>query len=245
MPDGGLVGAIPARYASTRLPGKPLLPIAGRPMIEHVYERVSRVPELDRVVVLTDDERISRAVEAFGGEVEHTPSGCPSGTDRVAHAARGWECRAVINVQGDEPMIDPRAVSLVARHMLEEPDAEMATLAAPLDPERSGDPDAVKVVRALSGEALYFSRAPIPFPRTPGAASPLLHVGLYGYRRDVLLRLAELPPTPLERSESLEQLRALEHGIRLRVLTLEKPAEPGVDTAADLHRARELLDPAR
>ncbi|MEM1181074.1 MAG: 3-deoxy-manno-octulosonate cytidylyltransferase [Acidobacteriota bacterium] len=238
MPSGGLVGAIPARFASSRLPGKPLLPIAGKPMIEHVYRRVATVDALDRVVVLTDDERIVDAVEGFGGEALMTPVDCPSGTDRIAFAARTWDCHAVINVQGDEPLIDPNAVSRLARLMKGNPSVEMATLAAPLDPDRFSDPNAVKVVTALDGTALYFSRAPIPHDRDGSghAVEPRLHLGLYGYRRDVLLRLAELEPTPLERSESLEQLRALEHGIKLQVITLDAAAEPGVDTREDLER---------
>ena len=217
-------------------------------MIEHVYRRVAEVRELDRIVVLTDDERIMDAVEAFGGEAQMTPVDCLSGTDRIAHAAADWDCQAVINVQGDEPLINPEAVARLARLMREVPETEMATLAAPLDPERFTDPNAVKVVLSLSGDALYFSRAAIPHRRDPDSrttASPLLHLGLYAYRRDVLLRLAELEPTPLELSESLEQLRALENGIRLRVLVLDEAASPGVDTPEDLERVEsELQDTA-
>lgn len=243
--SGGIVGAIPARYASTRLPGKMLREIAGRPMIRHVVERVSRVRELERVVVLTDDERIAGAVRDFGGEAEMTPEECASGTDRIAWAAKDWDARAVINVQGDEPLIDPEAVARLARHLRDDPDEEMATLAAPLDPSRHADPNAVKVVRAKSGHALYFSRAPIPHRRDPASSDPdvvpLLHVGIYGYRRDVLLRLAGLEPTPLERCEALEQLRALENGIRIRVLLLEHALGGGVDTEDDLREAERIL----
>jgi 3-deoxy-manno-octulosonate cytidylyltransferase (CMP-KDO synthetase) len=237
----GIVGAIPARFASTRLPGKPLLEIGGKPMVQHVVERVRRVAEIDRVVVLTDDERIFRAVKRFGGEVEMTPVDCASGTDRIAFAARNWQARAVINIQGDEPLIDPMAVGLLARHLDAHPGEEMATLAAPLPPDRFEDPNAVKVVTALDGRALYFSRAPIPHPRAAGTAEPLLHVGIYGYRRDVLLRLAALAPTPLECCESLEQLRALEHGIPIRVLRLDRISGRGVDTAEDLAEIEYLL----
>ena len=244
----GVVGAIPARYASSRLPGKPLRPIAGRPMIEHVVRRVERVPGLDRVVVLTDDERIRDAVLAFGGEVEMTPADCPSGTDRIAHAARAWDCRAVINIQGDEPLIDPSDVAALAALFAPvgqsppRPPVEMATLSAPAGDEHLDDPDKVKVVTALDGHALYFSRAPIPWQRHPGMAAPRLHVGIYGYRHDVLLRLAARTPTPLEQAESLEQLRALENGIRIRVLPLDHPVHPGVDTEADLDRVARLLE---
>jgi 3-deoxy-manno-octulosonate cytidylyltransferase (CMP-KDO synthetase) len=238
--DSRIVGAIPARYGSSRLPGKPLLPIAGRPMIEHVYGRVARARGLDRVVVLTDDERIARAVEAFGGEWEMTPADCASGTDRIAWAARQWHAAAVVNVQGDEPLIDPEVVSRVAEHLMTHPDDPVVTLAAPLDPAERDNPNAVKVVLSLAGYALYFSRSPIPFEQQEGGARPLKHLGLYGYRSEALERLASLPPTPLERSESLEQLRALENGIPIRVLRVET-ASPGVDTREDLERVERLL----
>jgi 3-deoxy-manno-octulosonate cytidylyltransferase (CMP-KDO synthetase) len=241
----GIVGAIPARYGSTRLPGKPLLPIAGRPMIEHVYNRVARARGLSRVVVLTDDERIARAVEGFGGEWEMTPPECASGTDRIAHAAGRWSgMTAVINVQGDEPLIDPEAVSLLADHLAAHPEDPVVTLAAPARPEEMGNPNAVKVVLARNGSALYFSRAPIPWLREEGGAAPLKHLGIYGYRRAALLELAGLPRTPLETSESLEQLRALENGIPIRVLVVAAGA-PGVDTAEDLERVERILQDGR
>ncbi|HYU31046.1 MAG TPA: 3-deoxy-manno-octulosonate cytidylyltransferase [Thermoanaerobaculia bacterium] len=236
----GIVGAIPARYASTRLPGKPLLPIAGRPMIEHVYERVARARGLDRVVVLTDDERIARAVEAFGGAWEMTPADCASGTDRIAWAARRWDAAAVVNVQGDEPLIESEAVSALARHLAEHREDPVVTLAAEARPDDFDNPNAVKVVVSLAGYALYFSRSRIPYPRHEGSPPPLKHLGIYGYQRDALLRLAGLTPTPLEQSESLEQLRALEHGIPIRVLRVERGA-PGVDTREDLERVERLL----
>lgn len=239
---GGVVGAIPARYGSTRLPGKALLPIGGRPMIEHVYRRVAEARGLDRVVVLTDDERIARAVAAFGGEWEMTPADCASGTDRIAHAARRWDALAVVNVQGDEPLIDPEAVRRVAEHLRAFPGDPMVTLAAPATPEETTDPNAVKVVLDRAGYALYFSRATIPYPRQPGPFVPFKHLGIYGYQRAALLHLAALPPSPLEQTESLEQLRALEHRIPIRVLLVER-GSPGVDTAEDLERAeRELVD---
>jgi 3-deoxy-D-manno-octulosonate cytidylyltransferase len=234
------VGAIPARYGSTRLPGKPLLPIAGRPMIEHVYTRVARVPGLARVVVLTDDERIARAVEAFGGEWEMTPPDCASGTDRIAWAARHWDAAAVVNIQGDEPLIDPEAVSRVAEHLAAHPEDPVVTLATPALADEMGNPNAVKVVLARDGSALYFSRSAIPYPRQEEGAAPLKHLGIYGYQRDALLRLAGLAPTPLERSESLEQLRALENGIPIRVLVVERGSF-GVDTAEDLERVEAIL----
>ena len=234
------MGAIPARYGSTRLPGKPLLPIAGRPMIEHVYTRVAQARGLDRVVVLTDDERIARAVEAFGGEWEMTPADCASGTDRIAWAARHWNAAAVINIQGDEPLIDPEEVSRIAEHLAANPEDPVVTLATPAAPEEMANPNAVKVVLARDGSALYFSRSAIPYPRGDGGAAPLKHVGIYGYQRDALLRLAGLAPAPLERSESLEQLRALENGIPIRVLIVDR-ASIGVDTAEDLERVEKIL----
>ena len=244
-------GAIPARFASTRLPGKPLLPLVGRPMIEHVYRRASEAAGLDRVVVLTDDERIARAVEAFGGDWEMTPEDCASGTDRIAHAARSWSATAVVNLQGDEPLMDPGSVSRVAEHLKTHADDPMVTLASPAHPEELGDSNAVKVVLDRRGYALYFSRAAIPYDRGasgpsastrpgPPPSAPLKHLGIYGYQRSALLRLAELEPTPLEQTESLEQLRALENGLAIRVLEAPR-SSPGVDTAEDLARVEALL----
>ncbi len=265
MPPDVIIGAIPARYASVRLPGKPLRMLAGRPLIEHVYRRCRAASSLSRVVVLTDDERVAEAVAGFGGECQMTPADCASGTDRIAHAARHWDASAIVNIQGDEPLIDPRAVDAVARHLRQTPDESMVTLAAPISDRDFADPNVVKVVRDRRGHALYFSRAGIPYPfRSPpsggssrlppsggtdhqgaterGFAERLAHVGIYGYRKDVLLRLAELEPSPLERSESLEQLRALENGIPIRVLDVAA-SEPGVDTPEDLARAEAMLQP--
>jgi len=235
-----VVGAIPARYGSTRLPGKALLPLAGRPMIEHVLRRAAAVAELDRVVVLTDDERIAAAVEACGGTVEMTPAECRSGTDRIAWAARGWGEAAVVNVQGDEPLVDPAALSRLAGHLRDHSEDPIVTLAAPAAEGARDDPSKVKVVLDREGRALYFSRAGIPYPRTREGAGALHHVGVYGYQRRALLELAALPPSPLELAESLEQLRALENGIPIRVLTVRE-AWPGVDTMDDLERVEEIL----
>lgn len=239
-PNGTIVGAIPARYASSRLPGKPLLELAGRPMIEHVYRRAQRAKSLDRVVVLTDDERIRQAVEGFGGECQMTPAECRSGSDRIAYAARDWQAAAVVNIQGDEPLIDPAAIERLAAHLRQVPEDPMVTLASPAEPGALEDPNTVKVVLDRGGYAMYFSRAAIPYPREAGSAVVLQHLGIYGYRRDTLLELAELEPTPLERSESLEQLRALENGIAIRVLQVDS-AESGVDTPADFERAAARL----
>ena len=201
-------------------------------MIEHVWRRAAAAEGLERVVVLTDDERIASVVRGFGGEVELTPESCASGTDRIAWAARAWDCDVVLNIQGDEPLIDPAGISRLARHFASHPDDAIATLAAAAEPGDADDPDVVKVVLDRQGFALYFSRAGIPFPRSADAAPALRHLGIYGYRRDALLRFATLEPTPLERAESLEQLRALEHGLRIRVLTGARVSR-GVDTAED------------
>ena len=251
-----VVCAIPARFGSQRLPGKALRLIAGKPMIQHVAERVASAKHVDRTVVLTDDERIARAVESFGCEAEMTPEDCTSGTDRIAWAADRWAAPtdaqgaeqplAVVNVQGDEPMIDPALVDQVARHLVEQPQDEMVTVSTPFTPAmidqgQAADPSNVKVVTDLKGLALYFSRSLIPYDQEcAGRLTPQLHVGLYGYRRDVLARLAALEPTPLEQTESLEQLRALENGIRIRVLQT-KHAAFGVDTESDLERAEAIL----
>ncbi|MEM6457010.1 MAG: 3-deoxy-manno-octulosonate cytidylyltransferase [Acidobacteriota bacterium] len=247
-----IVGAIPARYGASRFPGKPLARLDGRPMIEHVVRRARQADALDDVVVLTDDARIADAVRGFGGAVEMTPADCASGTDRIAWALARWAAGdglgaggaidAVVNIQGDEPLIEPEAIARVADHLRDHPAAEMVTLAAPLPAGALDDPNRVKVVTRLDGDALYFSRAPIPHARVDGPASvaPRLHVGLYGYRRDVLLRLAALPPAALERTESLEQLRALAHGIAIRVLDVAHAAI-GVDTPADLARLEAQL----
>ncbi len=240
MLSDAIIGAIPARYASVRLPGKPLRTLAGRPLIEHVYRRACKASSLSRVVVLTDDQRIADAVAGFGGECEMTPVDCASGTDRIAHAARRWDAAAIVNIQGDEPLINPAAIEAVALHLRREPDESMVTLAAPISEQDFADPNVVKVVCDRRGYALYFSRASIPYPRNSGLAERLAHVGIYGYRKDVLSRLAALEPSPLERSESLEQLRALENGIPIRVLEVAA-SEPGVDTPEDLARAEAML----
>ena len=221
-----------------------MLPICGRPMIEHVYRRASEASGLDAVVVLTDHEDIRRTVEGFGGTCQMTPADCRSGTDRIAWAARGWRADAVINVQGDEPLLDPSAITRLAEHLRARDGEEMVTLAAGVDEEALRDPNQVKVVCGGDGYALYFSRAGIPFRRLPlddaPAAPVLLHVGVYGYRRKVLLRIAELEASPLERSEKLEQLRALENGVRIRVLPVDE-APLGVDTPADLALAERRM----
>ena len=241
MPDLEVWAAIPARWGSTRLPGKPLLELAGKPMVQHVYERAARAEGIARAVVLTDDERIAAAVARFGGECEMTPADCASGTDRIAHAARGWSAGAVVNVQGDEPLIDPQAVARLALHLRAHEHDGMATLAVAASEGDLENPNAVKVVLDRDGYALYFSRAAIPYPRHVDGAGVLRHLGIYGYRRETLLRLAALAPSPLERRESLEQLRALEAGMRIAVGISPEAFPPGVDTEGDLAQAERHL----
>ncbi|WP_227657639.1 3-deoxy-manno-octulosonate cytidylyltransferase [Candidatus Magnetaquicoccus inordinatus] len=233
---------IPARYASSRLPGKPLLDLAGKPMIQHVYERAMQA-QVAHVVVATDDERIVSAVQAFGGQVVMTSPSHPSGTDRVAEAARSLQADIIVNVQGDEPLLDPQVINQVAAPLVADATLVMATAAHPLHEQATArDPNVVKVVCNRQGNALYFSRAPIPYDRDPAPkTAPLLrHLGLYAYRADFLQKLATLPPTPLEQRERLEQLRVLEEGYLIRVVITEQAAI-GVDTPADAEQVRRLL----
>lgn len=246
LTESSVLVVIPARFASTRLPGKILAEIAGRPMIEHVYRRAAAARLVDGVLVATDDERIADAVRAFGGAAVMTRPDHVSGTDRIAEVAAALPCRAVVNVQGDEPLIQPDTIDAAVAPMLEDPSLEMSTTCRPLaSPDEFTSPSVVKVVTDLRGNALYFSRAPIPASAPSVALGPVpsvarAHMGLYVYRRDTLLRLAALPAVPLERIESLEQLRALAHGIRIRVV--ETPhLTAAVDTPADLERVRQLM----
>jgi 3-deoxy-manno-octulosonate cytidylyltransferase (CMP-KDO synthetase) len=250
-----IVAIIPARFGSTRLPGKPLSDIHGKPMVQHVYERASHARLVDRVLVATDDNRVVAAVRGFGGEVTMTASSHRSGTDRLAEAAEACAADVIVNVQGDEPMIDPRWIDQAIGPLLEEPGLSVSTLSLPLsDLDEMMSPSVVKVVTDGRGNALYFSRSPIPHVRLdpPGdlaeAAAAALerglarkHVGLYVYRREALLRFARLPPSPLEAAEGLEQLRALQDGMRIRVVEHEGPSGVAVDTPEDLERVRGLM----
>ncbi len=229
---------IPARFASTRLPGKPLLRDTGKYLIQHVYEQATRsVAEV--VVVATDDERIAAAVREFGGVVAMTRADHPSGTDRVAEVAAGLDADVVVNLQGDEPQFDPAGIDQLAGLLADTPAADVATLAAPIrEAGNYQSPNAVKVVCNDRGRALYFSRSPVPFVREGDpdfAADPprfRLHVGVYAFRRAALLRLAALPPHSLEQSEKLEQLRWLGAGATI-VVGLVPAAHRGIDTPAD------------
>ena len=238
-----VVAVIPARFASSRFPGKPLADIDGRPMIEHVYRRAASAATVSRVIVATDDLRVADAVQRFGGEVRLTRSDHTSGTDRLAEVAATLDCDIIMNVQGDEPLIDPRALDEAITPFSVDPSVQMTTLYSRIvDPAELTDPNIVKVVIDRAGFALYFSRAAVPYVRDPrGGWSPLYkHIGLYGYRRSALLVLAALEPTPLERTESLEQLRALEHGIRIKAVETAYDSI-GVDTPADLEQVRRLI----
>jgi len=237
---GSIVAIIPARYESTRLPGKPLAMIDGKPMIQHVYERTAAAALVGRVLVATDDARIHAAVRAFGGEVVCTKASHRSGTDRVAEVAQALDDRVIVNVQGDVPFLQPEMVSACVAPLIDDPALPMATICTPIrDREALANPHVVKVVTDRRGDALYFSRSPIPYHRDAASDAPLgfKHIGLYAYQRDFLLAFARLEPTPLERAESLEQLRALESGFRIRV-TPVATASIEVDTREDLERAR-------
>jgi 3-deoxy-manno-octulosonate cytidylyltransferase (CMP-KDO synthetase) len=245
------VAIIPARYRSTRLPGKALAVIGDRPMICHVAERTRRARGLRDVIVATDDERIQDAVVAWGGRVVMTRADHPSGTDRLAEVAADLTADVLVNVQGDLPLLDPAMVELLAARMAADPSLPMATLATPIDAEAEWcSPHVVKVAFGRDGRALYFSRSSIPFDRdgTRRPDEPLgwRHIGMYAYRREILLRLASLAPTPLEQREKLEQLRALEHGIAIGIVEW-RAVEPliEVDTPDDLELARRAWDAER
>ena len=235
-PGGGarVAVVIPARYGSTRLPGKPLAEIDGRPMIWYVWDKARRAETPARVVVATDDARVAEAVRGFGGEAVMTSPSCASGTDRVAEAARGMAEEVIVNLQGDEPMMHPSVIDAVAAPLVAEPGVVMCTAALVQDdPEEFGRPSVVKVVVDRRGDALYFSRSPIPHYRDTGTGRYRKHLGIYGYRREFLFRVAAMPPSRLEEAERLEQLRVLENGHRIRVVDVAHDSV-GVDTPEDL-----------
>jgi 3-deoxy-manno-octulosonate cytidylyltransferase (CMP-KDO synthetase) len=255
------VAIIPARYASTRLPGKPLLVIKGKPLIQYVYERV-KASSVQQVIVATDDERIAAAVKAFGGEAILTSPSHRSGTERVAEVAAGMDAAIVVNCQGDEPLIQPEAIDKAIAAFAQDPSLMVTTLITPLEKgEDLCNPHLVKVVVDHDGYALYFSRAPIPYPRDvleKSDVGPLTsdevikrlnkkelggywqHIGLYAFRREFLLKLAALPPSPLERREKLEQLRILENGYKIKTVICSTPSI-GIDTPEDVERLTALI----
>lgn len=232
---------IPARYGSTRLPGKPLAMIGDKPMIQRVYEQVSKATEIEQVIVATDDQRVYDAVVAFGGQAMMTRPDHLTGTDRLAEvAATHTEIDVVINVQGDEPLIDASVIDALAREFKEDSSLQMGTVGCPLLEEEYNEPSAVKVIVNRLGNAMYFSRSLIPYPRNAFVQPPLKHVGMYGYQRQFLLNYAKMEPTPAELTESLEQLRALENGYTIRVITTDQRFV-GVDTPEDLDRVNEIF----
>jgi 3-deoxy-manno-octulosonate cytidylyltransferase (CMP-KDO synthetase) len=245
------VAVIPARYASTRFPGKPLANETGKYLIQHVYERTLAARTIERAIVATDDRRILDAVRSFGGEAAMTRADHPSGTDRVAEVAADLDAALIVNVQGDEPELEPAFIDRLVERMVSDADCAMGTLACPFAAIPSGNPDdpnAVKVIVDQAGRAMCFSRSRIPYPAAtlPEGSDlvrpPYLHLGIYAYRREFLMELASLRPTPLELTERLEQLRALEHGYRIAVVLVDQAAV-GVDTpedyAAFVERAKE------
>ncbi|MBN1780254.1 3-deoxy-manno-octulosonate cytidylyltransferase [bacterium] len=241
------IGVIPARYASSRFPGKPLAMIAGKPMIQWVYERALRAAHISKLFVATDDERIQQAVHAFGGLVIMTSPECRSGTDRVYEAVRDIECDIVVNIQGDEPFIYPKMIDLAAEILIQDPDARMGTLIKRIfRAEDLSNANVTKVVVNQQGHALYFSRLPVPFYRDETDPAEQIknrcyykHVGIYSYRKNFLKQMVQWPQTLLESAEKLEQLRALDHGARIKVAETDSETL-GVDTMEDLERARQL-----
>src|SRR5215470_11543777 len=248
MGDEKIVIVIPARYGSTRLPGKPLVQIAGKPMVQRVYERARLAMGGSRVIVATDDERILKAVEGFGGEARMTRSDHRTGTERIAEVAAHAEGDVFVNVQGDEPLIHPNAIDRAVNALLEEPRAAIATLAVPIKtPSDIMDPNVVKTVLDFDGNALYFSRAPIPWVRDAQAKVHVKywkHLGLYVFQRDALLEFPTLPLGELERVEQLEQLRWLENGWKIRVAEVEHDAV-SVDVPEDVERVERLMGSAK
>ncbi len=240
MERGRVVAVIPARYGSTRFPGKPLVLLRGKPMVVHVVDRVVESCCCAEVIVATDDERVASAVRAGGARAVMTGP-ARSGTDRVAEAVRDVEADVILNVQGDEPALPSANLAALAGFLLDRPDVPLATLAVPATDEDMSDPNVVKVVCDLDGLALYFSRAPIPYPRTPGAAPRLRHVGLYGFQRRALFDFTGWPETALEAAESLEQLRALAHGMKIKVIPVRADSV-SVDRPEDVPRAEAALE---
>ena len=240
------VGIIPARWDSLRFPGKPLHSIAGKPLLKHVWERCLRAENLDLVVIATDDMRVASAAFEWGAEVALTSRKHRSGTNRVAEVARKTKQFAyVINIQGDEPLIDHRLIDKVVQKLRSDRKVGVVTAAHPFeDPADASSPHQVKVVLDLRGNALYFSRAPIPAPRNDDRSLFLRHQGIYGFRRETLLQFVRWKPSPLERSESLEQLRALENGVKVHVL-VTATGSPGIDTPEDATALEQTLARAK
>ena len=238
-----IIGIIPARWASSRFPGKPLHPLLGKPLLQHVFERAILCSELDELVIATDDDRIAALCKTIGAKFIHTRSDHPTGTDRIAEAAEQCEAAThVINIQGDEPLLEPDLVDTLARELRKDWDLPMITAGSPLDnPELIADSNIVKLVINRNRNALYFSRSPIPFRRSDAPSLPTYrHLGIYGYRVDFLKHFINLPPSPLEMAEGLEQLRALEDGATIRVHLTEHEAI-GLDSPDQIPLIESLL----
>lgn len=236
-----IVGMVPARMAATRLPGKPLVDICGKPMIQRVWERAMHARFLDAVYIATPDRVIYDVVESFGGVAIMTAETHRSGTDRLAEAARDLEVDVVVNIQGDEPLIDPATIDAAVEPLLADGSLQMTSLMARCPEDQLDNPATVKVVADRNGYALYFSRSRVPYPRASEPAIPVMqHIGLYAYRKDFLLQYAAMPPTPLERTEMLEQLRVLENGVRIRMVEVGS-APLSVDTPEDLAAVRDIV----
>ncbi len=238
-----ILGVIPARFGSSRFPGKVLAPLASKSVLQHVFERAEQARYLTQTIIATDDERVFDAARAFGATVRMTSPDHPSGTDRVAEVASTDSAEIVVNIQGDEPFIDPAAIDAAVLPLVHG-DANMATLKKKIeDPREITDPNVVKVVTNAMGDAIYFSRCPIPYDRDLSGAPYYKHIGLYAYRREFLLEYSSLPVGPLERAERLEQLRALENGHAIRVVETEYESW-GVDTPEDLERVSQFIQTA-
>lgn len=231
---------IPSRYASTRLPGKPLKMIVGKTLIRRVYEQTSKAKSIDDVIVATDSKLIEKEVKGFGGKVVITSKKHNTGTDRIAEVAKNTDYDIIVNVQGDEPLIEPELIDNLVREISTNDDLDMVTAAAPLRESEYEDLSCVKVVRNIYGEALYFSRSLIPYPRHEFSVPPLKHIGIYAYRKEFLLKYANMKQTSLEKTESLEQLRLLENGYKIGVVTV-KSYGIGVDTQEDLEKVIEYI----
>jgi len=244
MSPSKVIVVIPARFASMRLPGKPLISLAGKPMIQRVYERAKLAKRADRVIVATDDDRVMKAVEVFGGEARMTRGEHRTGTERVAEVAAHEHGEVFVNVQGDEPLVDPNAIDVAVNSLLEEPQASISTVATPIKmPGDIMDPNVVKVVLDFDENAIYFSRAPIPWVRNTASkmvVRHLKHLGLYVFEREALLEYPTLPQGALERIEQLEQLRWMENGWKIRVAEVEHDAV-SVDVPEDVARVEKLL----
>ncbi|HEY1242454.1 MAG TPA: 3-deoxy-manno-octulosonate cytidylyltransferase [Bryobacteraceae bacterium] len=238
-----ILGVIPARFASSRFPGKVLAQISSKSMLQHVYERASLARYLTSVIIATDDQRVFDAARSFGARVRMTRSDHPTGTDRAAEVASAENAELIVNIQGDEPLIDPDAIDAAILPLAHDPEIEMGTLKKRIEDAREiSDPNVVKVVTNRAGDAIYFSRCPIPYVRETGHTGiHFKHIGLYVYRREFLLEYPELPVGPLEQAERLEQLRALENGRRIRVVETEYESL-GVDTQEDLERVARLFE---